>query len=327
MFRAIVITHQDNQYRATYCDVSDKELPAGDVTVEVDYSSINYKDALAITGRAPIVRHFPMIPGIDFAGTVIESTHARFRLGEPVLLTGWGVGERYWGGLARNARVSGEWLTPIPAGSDARHVMAIGTAGFTAMLAVQALHQHGIQPSDGPVLVTGASGGVGGCAIIILAAMGYQVIASTGRPEQNGAQLSALGASEVIDRTELSVPGKPLQKERWVAAIDTVGSVTLANVCAGTGYGGIVAACGMAQGLDFPSSVAPFILRGVTLCGIDSVMVPAVRRPAIWQQACQHLTPEKLDRITRVLPLSQAIAAAEALLSGDSHGRTVIDCR
>ncbi|KQN55534.1 MULTISPECIES: MDR family oxidoreductase [unclassified Erwinia] len=327
MFKAILIRHDNDHYSAELTDVCAADLPAGEVTVQVDYSSINYKDAMAITGRGPIVRSFPMVPGIDLAGNVLASSNPAYRAGDKVLLTGWGVGERHWGGLAQQARVKSEWLTPIPEGADSHQVMAIGTAGFTAMLCVDALLGHGVKPADGPVLVTGASGGVGSCAVAILSGLGYQVSASTGRPERSGALLQALGAAELVDRETLSQPGKPLQKERWAAVIDTVGSHTLMNACATTRYAGIVAACGMAQGLDFPASVAPFILRGITLRGIDSVMVPAGLRAAIWQKASQHLTRDVLEKLTKTVPLDKAVAAASRLLDGQSHGRIVVDCR
>lgn len=325
MFKAIQIDKAEGHYSASLVELDEQALPEGDVTVAVEYSSINYKDALAITGRGPIVRQFPMVPGIDFAGTVTASDSADYAVGDRVLLTGWGVGERHWGGLAGKARVKSEWLTKIPAGADAKQVMAIGTAGFTAMLCVQAVLDHGVKPEDGPVLVTGAGGGVGSCAVIILAAMGYQVVASTGRPQEAGWMREQLGASDIINRDELSAPGKPLQKERWVAAIDTVGSHTLSNVCASVRYDGIVAACGMAQGMDLPATVAPFILRGVTLRGIDSVMISSAKRPAIWEKACQYLTPAALDKLSAVYPLSEAIEVAEKLLNGQIRGRAVIE--
>ncbi|MCW2476756.1 MDR family oxidoreductase [Candidatus Symbiopectobacterium sp. NZEC151] len=326
MFNAIVIDKVEGNYHAALVTQEESALPEGDVTVAIDYSSINYKDALAITGRGPIVRKFPMVPGIDFAGTVIESVNPAYKAGDKVLLTGWGVGEKHWGGLAGKARVSAEWLAPLPQGSDARHVMAIGTAGFTAMLCVEAVLHHGVKPEDGPVLVTGASGGVGSCAALILAQLGYQVVASTGRPAEADWLRNEVGVSEVIDRAELSAPGKPLQKERWVAAVDTVGSHTLANVCASIQYGGIVAACGMAQGLDLPASVAPFILRNVALQGIDSVMVSTEKRPALWEKACKYLPMAKLAALTTEYPLTQAIDVAEALLAGKVRGRAVIKC-
>ncbi|WP_318369992.1 MDR family oxidoreductase [Enterobacter sp.] len=327
MFKAIQIDKTDGQYAASLVELDEQALPEGDVTVEIDYSSINYKDALAITGRGPIVRQFPMVPGIDFAGKVIASDSADFAVGDRVLLTGWGVGERHWGGLAGKARVKAEWLTKIPANADAKQVMEIGTAGFTAMLCVQAVLDHGVKPEDGPVLVTGAGGGVGSCAAIILATLGYQVTASTGRPQEADWMRDQLGVSEIINREELSAPGKPLQKERWAAAVDTVGSHTLSNVCASVRYDGIVAACGMAQGMDLPATVAPFILRGVTLRGIDSVMVNSAKRPAIWEKACQYLTPEVLGKLSEEYPLTDAITVAEKLLDGKIRGRAVIACK
>ena len=307
MFKSLLINKTDGRYSAQLAEIAESELPQGDVEVNVDYSSINYKDALAITGRGPIVRRFPMVPGIDFTGTVSASSHPEYQAGDKVLLTGWGV-------------------TPLPAGANGKHVMAIGTAGFTAMLCVDALLNHGIKPEDGPVLVTGASGGVGSIAAMILASMGYRVTASTGRPEEAAWLYKTVGVDEIINRSELSCPGKPLQKERWAAAIDTVGSHTLCNVCAGVRYGSIVAACGMAQGMELMGNVAPFILRGVTLKGIDSVMFAKEKRAAIWQQAVQYLPESRLDSLTTVYPLSDAINVAEKLLSGGIRGRAVIQC-
>ncbi|MBA0167752.1 MDR family oxidoreductase [Pectobacterium sp. CFBP8739] len=326
MFKSLLINKKEDIYTAMLAEVTENELPEGDVTVNIDYSSINYKDALAITGRGPIVRHFPMVPGIDFAGTVSESSHPDYQVGDKVLLTGWGVGEKHWGGLSEKARVKGDWLTPLPAGANSKHVMAIGTAGFTAMLCVDALLKHGVKPEDGTVLVTGASGGVGSIAAMILASMGYHVTASTGRPEEAEWLYKTVGVNDIINRTELSSPGKPLQKERWAAAIDTVGSHTLCNACAGVRYGSIVAACGMAQGMDLMSNVAPFILRGVTLKGVDSVMFAKEKRAVIWQQALQYLPESKLDSLTSVYPLSEAINVAEKLLSGGVRGRAIIQC-
>ena len=311
MFKSLLINKTDGRYSAQLAEIAESELPQGDVEVNVDYSSINYKDALAITGRGPIVRRFPMVPGIDFTGTVSASSHPEYQAGDKVLLTGWGVGEKHWGGLSEKARVNGDWLTPLPAGANGKHVMAIGTAGFTAMLCVDALLNHGIKPEDGPVLVTGASGGVGSIAAMILASMGYRVTASTGRPEEAAWLYKTVGVDEIINRSELSCPGKPLQKERWAAAIDTVGSHTL---------------CGMAQGMELMGNVAPFILRGVTLKGIDSVMFAKEKRAAIWQQAVQYLPESRLDSLTTVYPLSDAINVAEKLLSGGIRGRAVIQC-
>lgn len=326
MFKSLVINRTEDRYTAQIAEIAESKLPEGDVTVDIDHSSINYKDALAITGRGPIVRHFPMVPGIDFAGTVSDSAHPDFRIGDKVLLTGWGVGEKHWGGLSEKARVKGEWLTPLPAGVNSKHVMAIGTAGFTAMLCVDALLNHGVKPEDGAVLVTGASGGVGSIAAMILSSMGYHVTASTGRPEESSWLYKTVGVNDIINRTELSSPGKPLQKERWAAAIDTVGSHTLCNACAGVRYGSIVAACGMAQGMELMGNVAPFILRGVTLKGIDSVMFAKEKRAAIWQQALKHLPESRLDSLTTVYPLSEAITVAEKLLNGGIRGRAVIKC-
>ncbi|EOX3824719.1 MDR family oxidoreductase [Enterobacter quasiroggenkampii] len=326
MFKSLVINRTEERYTTQIAEIAESELPEGDVTVDIDHSSINYKDALAITGRGPIVRHFPMVPGIDFAGTVSDSAHPDFRIGDKVLLTGWGVGEKHWGGLAEKARVKGDWLTPLPAGANSKHVMAIGTAGFTAMLCVDALLNHGVKPEDGSVLVTGASGGVGSIAAMILSSMGFHVTASTGRPEESSWLYKTVGVNDIINRAELSSPGKPLQKERWAAAIDTVGSHTLCNACAGVRYGSIVAACGMAQGMELMGNVAPFILRGVTLKGIDSVMFAKEKRAAIWQQALKHLPESRLDSLTTVYPLSEAITVAEKLLNGGIRGRAVIEC-
>lgn len=327
MFKSLLINKIDDRYVTTLTEIDESVLPEGDVVIDVDYSSINYKDALAITGRGPIVRQFPMVPGIDLAGTVHSSSTPGYVPGDNVLLTGWGVGEKHWGGLSEKAQVRSEWLTPMPEGADSRHVMAIGTAGFTAMLCVDALLDHGITPGDGPVLVTGASGGVGSIAAMILSSLGYRVTASTGRAEESSWLYKLVGVDEIINRSELAVPGKPLQKERWVAAIDTVGSHTLCNVCAGIRYGGIVAACGMAQGMELMGSVAPFILRGITLRGIDSVMFPKEKRSEIWHKAVRYLPLSKLEPLTTVYPLSEAANVAGRLLDGGIRGRAVIRCR
>ena len=324
MFNAIYLTQEAGLTHAQIRLLDESELPAGDVRVRVDYSTLNYKDGLAITGKAPVVRQFPMIPGIDCCGVVAETSHPDWRVGDAVILNGWGVGERHWGGLAQQARFSGDWLVPLPPGLNSRQAMAIGTAGYTAMLCVLALEGHGLQPGEGEILVTGAGGGVGGIAIALLARKGYRVIASTGRPAER-AYLAALGAAEVIDRVELSGPGKPLMKERWVGVVDTVGSHTLANACASTRYNGAVAACGLAQGMDFPATVAPFILRGVPLYGIDSVMVPKERRLRAWNRLALELDPALLEAMTREIPLSQAIAAATELLAGQVRGRLVVN--
>ncbi|MDS4073876.1 MAG: MDR family oxidoreductase, partial [Defluviicoccus sp.] len=283
MFKGILINKDEAGYRAALHDIDEAQLPEGDVTVRISWSTLNYKDGLAITGKSPVVRKFPMVPGIDFAGTVVASSHPDWKPDDAVILNGWGVGETHWGGLAQMARVKGDWLVPLPAAFSPRQAMAIGTAGYTAMLCVLALEKHGITPSDGEILVTGANGGVGSVAVAILARLGYRVIASTGRPAEAD-HLKRLGAAEVIDRAELATPGKPLGKERWAGVVDAVGSHTLANACATTRYRGAVAACGLAQGMDFPSSVAPFILRGVTLYGIDSVMAPQALRREAWSR-------------------------------------------
>lgn len=324
MFQALVLDKAaDGSTQSQVNTLDSADLPAGEVLVEVAYSTVNYKDALAITGRAPVVRQFPMVPGIDFAGTVRESQDARFAPGDAVLLNGWGVGETHWGGLAGQARVKADWLQRLPSGLDARSAMAIGTAGYTAMLCVMALQAQGVKPQDGPVLVTGANGGVGSLSVALLAALGFEVHASTGRPEE-AAHLTALGAREVLERASLNAPGKPLQKERWAAAIDSVGSHTLANVCASLRYGGTVAACGLAQGMDLPASVAPFILRGVTLCGVDSVYAPMARRELAWQRLAQELPRKLLSDNTTELTLAEVPALAQRLLAGQVRGRVVV---
>ncbi len=324
MFKAILITQTDATREAKLADIDDGQLPEGDVTVRVDYSTLNYKDGLAITGKSPVVRKYPMVPGIDFAGSVEASSHPDWKAGDQVVLNGWGVGEGHWGGLAQKARVKGDWLVPLPAGLTAKQAMAIGTAGYTAMLCVLALEKHGVKPADGEILVTGAGGGVGGVAIAVLAKLGFTVVASTGR-SQEADYLKALGASEIVDRAQFSAPGKPLQKERWAAAVDAVGSHTLANVCATTKYRGAVAACGLAQGMDFPASVAPFILRGVTLYGIDSVMCPKPLRVEAWSRLARDLDPKKLDTITHEIALKDAISAGADILAGKVRGRVVVD--
>lgn len=322
--KGILIEKQDTGSRASVANIDDASLPAGDVTVRIEWSTLNYKDALAITGRSPVVRSFPMVPGIDFAGVVESSGHADWKAGDQVILNGYGVGEKHWGGLAQRARVSGDWLVRTPAPLTSRDAMALGTAGYTAMLCVLAVERHGVTPDQGKVLVTGAAGGVGSVAIMLLAKYGYHVIASTGRPSES-AYLHELGTEEIIDRAELSGPGKPLAKERWIAAIDAVGSHTLANACAGTAYGGIVAACGLAQGMDFPATVAPFILRGVTLAGIDSVMAPRTRRIEAWQRIAQDLSTERLASMVKEVGLDEALACAPDVLDGKVRGRLVVD--
>jgi acrylyl-CoA reductase (NADPH) len=322
--RGVLLSKTDAGFKAEIADIDPSGLMEGDVTVKVDYSTINYKDGLAITNKSPVVRRWPMVPGIDFAGSVTGSTHPRVKPGDKVVLNGYGVGETHWGGLAQMARVKGDWLIPLPLALNSRQAMAIGTAGYTAMLCALALRDHGVAPGAGPVLVTGASGGVGSVAVAILSGWGYQVIASTGKMDQAG-YLKGLGAQEVIDRGELSAAGKPLQKERWAGVVDSVGSHTLANACAQTRYGGVVAACGLAQGPDFPATVMPFILRGITLAGVDSVMAPMARRMQAWQQLATTLDLAKLDALTTEIPLAGALAAAEQIVAGKVRGRLVVN--
>lgn len=324
MFQALVIDKDEAGYRASVKSVDDSALPEGEVTVDVAYSTVNYKDGLAITGKAPVVRKFPLHAGIDFAGTVQGSTDPRFKPGDAVVLNGFGVGESHSGGLAQKARVKGDWLVALPAGLSARQAMAIGTAGYTAMLCVMALDAHGVQPGSGDVLVTGANGGVGSVAITLLARMGHRVVASTGRLAE-AAFLKSLGAAEVISRDELSAPGKALGKERWVGVVDSVGSHTLANACATTRYGGAVTACGLAQGMDLPGSVAPFILRGVTLYGIDSVMAPLAKRQAAWARLARDLDLDKLESLTTEIRLADAVQAGADILAGKIRGRLVVN--
>jgi len=323
MFHGILIEKDDNGYRAEVKKIDDSTLPEGDVTVKVSYSTLNYKDALAITGTAPVIRNFPMIPGIDLVGTVEHSDSDKFNTGDMVLLNGFGVGEVHCGGLAEKARLKSEWLIPLPKGLSARQAMAIGTAGYTAMLCVIALEKNGITPNKGDILVTGANGGVGSFSIAILSKLGYKVTASTGRVDQAD-YLKKLGVSAVIDRATLSEPGRPLSKERWAGAIDSVGSHTLANICASMKYGGVVAACGLAQGMDLPASVAPFILRGVTLAGIDSVMRPIEDRLEAWQRLSEILDPEIFEDISTDISLAEVVGAAKDLMSGKIRGRVVV---
>ncbi|AWI76408.1 alcohol dehydrogenase [Parazoarcus communis] len=324
MFKGILIEKDDAGYRATLSDIDEAQLPEGDVTVNVQYSTLNYKDGLAITGKGPVVRKFPLVPGIDLVGTVESSSHEGIAAGDAVVLNGWGVGEGHWGGLAQKAKLKGEWLVPLPSAFTPKQAMAIGTAGYTAMLCVLALERHGVTPDKGEILVTGANGGVGSVAVALLAKLGYTVVASTGRP-QEADYLKSLGAAEIIDRAQFSAAGRPLAKERWAGAVDTVGSHTLANVCASTRYRGVVTACGLAQGMDFPATVAPFILRGVTLAGVDSVMCPRVDRLEAWARLARDLDVSKLDLITHEIALSDAIPAAAELLEGKIRGRVVVD--
>jgi acrylyl-CoA reductase (NADPH) len=324
MFKGIFLNKTDAGTDAKVADINETELPEGDVTIRVDYSTINYKDGLAITGKAPVVRKFPMVPGIDGAGAVEESNSPLWKVGDKVVMNGWGVGEGHWGCLAQKARLKGEWLVPLPASFSAKQAASIGTAGYTAMLCVLGLEKHGVTPDKGEIIVTGAAGGVGSVAIALLAKRGYTVVASTGRMNEAD-YLKGLGASEVIDRAMLSAPGKPMTKERWAGAIDTVGSHTLANVCAATKYLGVVTACGLAQGMDFPSSVAPFILRGVSLVGIDSVMAPKAARLEAWTRLAADLDKAKLDAMTTEISLAQAIAKAPEILAGQVRGRLVVN--
>ncbi|WP_089401591.1 MDR family oxidoreductase [Noviherbaspirillum humi] len=326
MFNAILLNkNDDGSTNAKLAQLSETDLPAdGDVTVRIDYSTVNFKDGLAITGRSPVVRKWPMVPGIDGAGTVIASSHPAWKPGDAFILNGWGVGETHMGCLAQQAKLKGDWLVPLPAGMSARSAMAIGTAGYTAMLCVMALQEQGVAKEAGEVLVTGASGGVGSVAVAILSGLGYRVIASTGKLDEAD-YLKSLGAAEVIDRAELSAPGKPLQKERWAGVVDSVGSHTLANALAQTRYLGTVAACGLAQGMDLPTSVAPFILRGVKLIGIDSVMAPRPRRIAAWQRLAAELDTGKLEKMTGEIDLAAALHKAQDILAGKVRGRLVVD--
>ncbi len=312
------------EYRTELSDVAETDLPEGSVTIAVEYSTLNYKDSLAITGASPVVRKSPMVPGIDFAGTVETSDDERYSAGDKVVLNGWGLGETHWGGLAQKARVRADWLVALPEAFTTQQAMAIGTAGYTAMLCVLALERGAVTPASGEVLVTGAAGGVGSVAVAILSKLGYTVVASTGRAEETD-YLTALGASSVIDRAELSEPGRPLAKERWAGAVDAVGSHTLANVCAATKYRGTVAACGLAQGMDLPTTVMPFILRGVTLAGVDSVYCPLELRQEAWSRLASDLNAEALASMTTLIPLAAAITTAPEQLAGRVRGRVVVD--
>jgi acrylyl-CoA reductase (NADPH) len=322
-FKAIRIDKADKGTTAALTQFDEAELMDGDVTVAVEWSTLNYKDGLALTGKAPVVRRFPMIAGIDFAGTVEQSSHPAWKAGDKVVSTGWGLGETHLGAYSQKARVKGDWLVKLPDGLSARDAMAIGTAGFTAMLAVIALEKQGVSPKSGPVVVTGAAGGVGSVATAVLAKLGYHVIASTGRPAETP-YLKSLGAAEVIDRNELSGAAKPLAKERWAGGVDSVGSTTLANLLSMTKYGGAIAACGLAAGMDLPSSVAPFILRGVCLLGIDSVMCPIEPRKAAWARLARDLDRAKLSEITHEISLDQVIGMGAEILNGGVRGRIVV---
>ncbi|MBR0967674.1 oxidoreductase [Bradyrhizobium diazoefficiens] len=322
-FKAIRIDKADKGTTAALTQFDEAELMDGDVTVRVEWSTLNYKDGLALTGKAPVVRRFPMIAGIDFAGTVEASSHPQWKAGDKVVCTGWGMGETHLGAYAEKARVKGDWLVALPHGLSARDAMAIGTAGFTAMLSVLALEKHGLSPKSGPVVVTGAAGGVGSVATAGLSKLGYHVIASTGRTSEAD-YLKAIGAAEIIDRKELSAPAKPLAKERWAGGVDSVGSTTLANLLSMTKYGGAIAACGLAAGMDLPSSVAPFILRGVCLLGIDSVMCPIEPRKAAWQRLASDLDRTKLSEITHEISLDQVPEWGAKILAGEVRGRIVV---
>ena len=323
-FKAWVVEKTETGQSLVFRDFDDADLMDGDVTVRVTHSTVNFKDGLAMTGRSPVVRRFPMIPGIDFSGVVEASDHPDYKTGDAVVLTGWGVGETHLGAYAQRARVKGDWLVPLPGSLSPAQAMAIGTAGFTAMLCLMALDHHGVTPAQGPALVTGASGGVGSVAVALLARAGWHVIASTGR-DGEADYLRGLGASEILDRAELAKPGKPLAKERWAAAIDAVGSVTLANVLAGTKADGAVAACGLAQGMDLPTSVAPFILRGVSLLGVNSVTTPQAKRREAWARLAGELDHDKLAAMTQTVPLPGVDTIAEAILAGRVRGRTVVE--
>lgn len=323
MLKAILTEKDEAGYRSALTEVEEARLPEGDVTVRVEYSTLNYKDALAVTGKGPVVRRFPMVPGIDFAGTVVESCSDGFRMGDRVLLNGYGVGEQHWGGLAERARVKGEWLVPVPEAFSTRQAMAIGTAGFTAMLCVMALERHGVTPESGEVLVTGAAGGVGSVAVALLGKLGYRVAAVTGRPAE-AEYLRDLGAAEILDRGMFAQAGKPLAKERWAGAVDVVGSHTLANVCAAMKYRGTVTACGLAGGMDFPATVAPFILRGVTLVGVDSVLCPRAERLEAWRRLSEDLDVGKLEAMTGEIGLGDVVESCGRLLEGKVRGRVVV---
>jgi acrylyl-CoA reductase (NADPH) len=322
MFKALLLENADG-FKASVGQVDEAQLPEGDVTVSVAYSTLNFKDGLAIINKSPVVRSWPMVAGIDGAGTVLESTHPLWKVGDKFVHNGWGIGETRWGCLAEKSRLKGDWLVKLPAAFTARQAMAIGTAGYTAMLCVLALEDHGVKPGAGEVLVTGATGGVGSVAIALLGKLGYTVVAATGKTSEE-AYLKSLGAASIIDRATLSAPGKPFQKERWAGVVDAVGSHTLANALAQTRYGGVVAACGLAQGMDLPTSVMPFILRGVTLAGVDSVMAPLPKRQRAWDRLAKDLDLTLLESMVEEVPLEGAIAKAQDLMDGKVRGRVVV---
>ncbi|MDE1953632.1 MAG: oxidoreductase [Betaproteobacteria bacterium] len=323
MFKAWLLRKEDGRFSATLSTLDERELPEGDVLLRVQHSTLNYKDALALSDKAPVVRKWPMVPGIDGAGVVLHSSHSAWKAGDRWILNGFGVGETHWGCLAERASLRGDWLVPLPPRFDTRQAMIIGTAGYTAMLCVLAIARHGVQAADGEVLVTGATGGVGSVALGLLAQRGYRVVAATGKPGEAD-YLRELGAAEIIDRAALSAPGKPLQKERWAAVIDTAGSHILANACAQTRWGGVVAACGLAQGMDFPTSVAPFILRNVTLVGVDSVMQPLAARRAAWDALAAEIDLARLERMAHDVSLDQVPQTAAGIMAGQSRGRAVV---
>ncbi len=324
-FKAILISRDDDKRQSVaVTDLTEDDLMEGDVTVAVEATTVNYKDGLAITGKAPVIRRWPLVPGIDFAGTVVSSSHLDWRKGDKVILNGWGVGETHYGAYSARARVKGDWLVPLPEGMSAHDAMAVGTAGYTAMLCVMALERHGIAPDRGPVVVTGAAGGVGSVAVSILSKLGYHVIASTGRPAES-AYLTSLGAAEIIARDELSGPVKPLARERWAGGVDAVGSTTLANVLSMTAYGGAIAACGLAGGMDLPATVAPFILRGVSLLGVDSVMAPKPLRLEAWRRIGADLDLDKLKSLSTTIRFDGIVDAARDIVEGRIRGRVVVD--
>ncbi|CAH0535698.1 putative acrylyl-CoA reductase AcuI [Vibrio stylophorae] len=324
MFNALVLNQEEKRTIAALTQLDESQLPAGDVLIDVDYSSLNYKDGLAITGKGKIIREFPMVPGIDLAGTVLQSEDARYQAGDQVVLTGWGVGENHWGGMAERARLKADWLVPLPQGIDSKKAMMVGTAGFTAMLCVQALLDGGVKPEDGEVVVTGASGGVGSVAVTLLAALGYQVAAVTGRVEVNGPLLQQLGAKRIIDRSEFEEPARPLEKQIWAGAVDTVGSKVLAKLLAQMDYNSTVAACGLAGGFDLPTTVMPFILRNVRLQGVDSVSCPREKRMAAWEKLVSLLPESYFTQACQEISLEQAPEYAEAITNGQVTGRVVI---
>lgn len=324
MFQGLLIEKNDDKQVIGLKQFEESDLPSGDVLVQVEYSTINYKDALAVTGASPIAKIYPLVPGIDFAGTVISSETPEYSAGQKVVLNGWGVGEKHWGGLAEKARVKSDWLVHLPDGFDAKQAMAIGTAGYTAMLCVMALEEQGVKPEDGEIIVSGASGGVGSVAVSVLAKLGYTVVALTGKAHEHD-YLKELGASEVLDRSLFSEPGRPLNKERFAGAVDCVGSATLANICASMKYGGIVTACGLAGGFDFPSTVMPFILRGVTLVGIESVMCPKPKRLEAWRRLSEDLNIDHLTKMSSEIGLSEVIPTSSSLLKGVIKGRLIVD--